>query len=101
MESHREFLGSSESDGYPLQMLGSVRKEMSKTPHGTSQCDHGGVAFRELVEARYDPAVLFLPAKHPFDDLALSALARSNSLGKPGLGLRFIERSGITGCIRY
>ncbi|AWF00187.1 hypothetical protein CSC26_2763 [Pseudomonas aeruginosa] len=26
---------------------------------------------------------------------------RSNSLGKPGLGLRFIERSGMTGCIRY
>jgi len=25
---------------------------------------------------------------------------RSKSLGKPGLGLRFIVRNGITGCIR-
>ena len=47
---------------------------MSQTPHGTSQGDHGGVTFRELVEARYDPAFLFQPAKHALDDVALSVL---------------------------
>jgi len=47
---------------------------MSQTPHGTSQRDHGGIAFREFVEARHDPAVLFQPAKHALDDVALSVL---------------------------
>lgn len=55
-------------------VLGSVRKEMSQTPHGTSQRDHSGIAFRELVEACHDPAVLFQPAKHALDDVALSVL---------------------------
>ncbi|MNJ32719.1 hypothetical protein D3C77_273930 [compost metagenome] len=55
-------------------LLGSVRKEMSQTPHGTSQRDHSGIAFRELVEACHDPAVLFQPAKHALDDVALSVL---------------------------
>lgn len=54
--------------------LGSVRKEMSQTPHGTSQRDHSGIAFRELVEARHDASVLFQPAKHALDDVALSVL---------------------------
>ncbi|MDF9892915.1 UNVERIFIED_ORG: ABC-type multidrug transport system ATPase subunit [Pseudomonas vranovensis] len=54
--------------------LGSVRKEMSQTPHGTSQRDHSSIAFRELVEARHDPSVLFQPAKHALDDVALSVL---------------------------
>lgn len=30
--------------------------------------DHSGIAFRELVEACHDPAVLFQLAKHAFDD---------------------------------
>lgn len=41
---------------------------MSQTPHGASQRDHGGITFRELVEASHDPAVLFQPAKHALDD---------------------------------
>jgi len=45
---------------------------MSQTPHGASQRDHGGTTFRELVEAGHDPAVLFQPAKHALDDVALS-----------------------------
>ena len=59
---------------------------MSQTPHGTSQRDPGGIAFRELVEARHDPAILFQPAKHALDDLAPSVLSRSKSVGKPRLG---------------
>ena len=59
---------------YLAGVLGSVRKEMSQTPHGTSQRDHSGIAFRELVEARHDAAVLFQPAKHALDDVALSVL---------------------------
>lgn len=55
-------------------VLGSVRKEMSQTPPGTSQLDHSGIAFRELVKACHDPAVLFQPAKHALDDVALSVL---------------------------
>jgi len=55
-------------------LLGSVRKEMSRTPHGTSQRDHTGIAFRELFEARHDASVLFQPAKHALDDVALSVL---------------------------
>ncbi|CAG8865543.1 hypothetical protein PS627_01460 [Pseudomonas fluorescens] len=54
------------------KFLGFVRKEMSQTPHGTRQRDHGGIAFRELVEACHDPAVLFQPAKHALDDVALT-----------------------------
>lgn len=54
--------------------LGFVRKEMSQTPHGTSQRDHSGIAFRELVEACHDPAILFQPAKHALDDIALLVL---------------------------
>lgn len=42
-----------------ILVLGSVRKEMSQTPHGTSQRDHSGIAFREFVDARHDPSVLF------------------------------------------
>jgi hypothetical protein len=59
---------------YGAVLLGSVRKVMSQTPHGTSQRDHSGIAFRELVEACHDPAVFFQPAKHALDDVALSVL---------------------------
>jgi hypothetical protein len=45
---------------------------MSQTPHGTSQRDHSGITFRELVEACNDAAILFQPAKHALDDVALS-----------------------------
>lgn len=54
--------------------LGSVRKQLSQTPHGTSQRNHSGIAFCKLVEARYDPAVLFPPFRHALDDVALSVL---------------------------
>lgn len=57
-----------------IQHVGSVRKEMSQIPHGTSQRNHSGIAFRELVEARHDASVLFQPAKHALDDVALSVL---------------------------
>ncbi|MGE9840076.1 IS30 family transposase, partial [Pseudomonas sp. UM16] len=39
---------SSSTAATPRSRLGSVRKEMSQTPHGTSQRDHSGIAFREL-----------------------------------------------------
>lgn len=54
---------------------------MSRTPHGTSQQDHGGTAFRELVEACQDPAALFQPAKHALDDVALSVLGPTKQSG--------------------
>lgn len=74
---------------------------MSLTLYGACQRDHGGTAFRELVESCHDPAVLFQPSKHSLDDVALSVLGLIKQSGKPGFGLRFIERSGMTGCIRY
>jgi hypothetical protein len=76
-------------------------KELSQTPHGTSQRDHGCIAFRELVEVCHDAAVLFQPAKHALDHVALSVLRPVEQSCKTGLGLRFIERSGMTDCIRY
>jgi hypothetical protein len=36
---------------------------------------------------------------HPFNNVALPVLGRSNNRAKPGLGLRGIARGGITGCI--
>lgn len=42
---------------------------MAQTLHGTSQRDHSGIAFRELVEACHDPAVFLQPAKHALDDV--------------------------------
>jgi len=47
---------------------------MPKTPNGTSQRDHSGIAFRELIEACHEPAVLFQPAKPARNDIALSVL---------------------------
>jgi len=45
---------------------------MSQAPHGTNQRDHSGIAFSELVNACHDGAVLFQPAEHALDDVALS-----------------------------
>ena len=81
--------------------LGSVRKVMSQTPHGTSQRDHRSITSCKLVEAGNDPAVFLQPAEHTFNNVALPVLGRSKSLGNPGFGLRFMLRRGITGCIRY
>lgn len=50
----------------------------------TSQRDHGGIAFRELVEACHDPTVLFQPAQNALDDVALQILEPIN---KPGVGV--------------
>lgn len=74
---------------------------MPRTPHGTSQRDYSGVAFRELVEARHDPAVLFQPAKQALDNVALSVHGPINQSWQTGLGLRIIDRSGMADCIRY
>jgi hypothetical protein len=70
--------------------LGSVRKVMSQTPHGASQCDHRGITFREFVEARNDTAILLQPNMRSMM-LRCRYLGWSNSLGKPGLGLRFVR----------
>lgn len=55
-------------------LIGSVREEVSQKTHGTSQRYPSCIAFRELVQACHDPAVLLLPAKHALDDVALSIL---------------------------
>ena len=44
---------------------------MSQTPHSASQRDHGGITFRQLVEASHEPAILFERAKHALNDVAL------------------------------
>ncbi len=55
-------------------VLGSVRKILSQTPHGTSQWDHCRITFCEFVEARNDATVLLQPAEHALDDAALPVL---------------------------
>ena len=64
------------------------------------QCGHCSKTSCQLVVASADPAALLQQAEHPLNDVALPGFGRSNSLGSPGLGLRFIARSEITGCIR-
>ena len=71
---------------FGFSLLGSVLKEMSQTPHGTNQWDHRGIAFRELVEACHDAAVLFQPAKHALDDVALSVLGAIKQSWQAWLG---------------
>jgi hypothetical protein len=73
---------------------------MSQTPHGAGQRDHRRITFREFVEACNDALVFFSHPNMRSMMLRCRYLGRSNSLGKPGLGLRFMLRSGITGCIR-
>lgn len=61
-------------------LLGSVRKEVSQKPPGTSQRYPSCIAFREIVQACHDPAVRFLPAKHALDDVALSILGLNHTV---------------------
>lgn len=70
---------------------------MSQTLYGTDQHDQGCIIFCELIEACHDQVILSQRAKHALDNVALSVLGATKQYGKPGLGLRFIERSGMTG----
>ena len=49
-------------------------KKVSQTPQGTCQHYHNGVAFCKFVETLDDTAVLFQPAEHALDDIALAVL---------------------------
>lgn len=52
------FMNASKGHGPHELFLGSVRKVLSQTPHGTSQRDHRRITFREFVEPRNDAAIL-------------------------------------------
>lgn len=56
-----------------------------------TECD---IAFHERVNACHEVALFLLPAKYSIKSRC-RYLGRSNSLGKPGLCLRFTDRSGI------
>lgn len=63
--------------------IGSVRKILSQTSHGTSQWNHRRRTFRKLVEARNDAAILVQPANMHSMMLRCRHLGRLNSLGSP------------------
>lgn len=63
-----------------------MRKEMAQTPHGTSQSNHGGIAFRKLVEACHEAAIFFQLTKHALEDLAPSVLGPIKQSGQAKLG---------------
>gem|GEM_PF-985393 len=69
--------------------LGTVRNKASQTPHAASQRDHRCITFCKLVEARHHPAILFQPAEHALDDVALSVLWPIEQPGQAWLGLAF------------
>ena len=81
--------------------LGSVRKVMSQTPHGTSQRDHRSITSCKLARRVTIRRLSFNQPNIHSIMLRCRYLGRSKSLGNPGFGLRFMLRRGITGCIRY
>ncbi len=67
--------------------LGFVRKVLPHTTQAAGQRDHGCVAPGQFFVASADSAALFLPAKHPLNDVALPILwtIKKSGQARPGL----------------